>query len=238
MSEAITNGLPKEQIGFPQLTIRAATKVEELYRVIWTIYKLPFYHEHQHKVVLPNNPFINNFLNLPQFYQYAENIIAAQYGKGVDYQHGVRKLEEARPKIEQAFPIFKQFNKAWDFHLLPHYKILLTKYGSGGSYLTNTRLILVRLSNELIGNTDVAEIPIHEMTHIGVEKFVQQYSLNQDEKEGLVDGICLTAFKDLLPGYKTNPKFADKVMLSYVTPQALENIPAMLGRFVAGHHAP
>ncbi len=68
------------------------------------------------------------------------------------------------------------------------FSIKISAYGPMGSYDTNNNIITI---NKYIDRDPIGTIK-HEMVHIMVEHFVQEYSLSHTEKERLVNNLQKT----------------------------------------------
>jgi hypothetical protein len=81
------------------------------------------------------------------------------------------------------------------FNLKDQYTIVLTKYGSGGSYNSQTGEVIVNIKDrekDLIMGTI-----LHEIVHIGIEHLIESYHITHWRKERLVDLIMEKCFPDL-----------------------------------------
>jgi hypothetical protein len=139
---------------------------------------------------------------------------------GDKYKRYLKVLETNRPIIEdQVFPRFQKMQQQWGF-VIPSkgYDAVLTLYGTEGSYNSNTnpgKVIVppfkerppwvgfqLRGYSDKFSMTQLLTNTVHEMLHIGVqEPVIDQFGLNQAEKELVIDWMCQNEFGDLLPDY-------------------------------------
>lgn len=114
------------------------------------------------------------------------------------YNSGLERIQASIPTIQEAVEILGQFQEAWGFKLEDSYRIVLSRYGTGGSYNGEAKEIIMRTTKEgLFVKGNPAAIPILEITHLCVEHLVQRYHLSFAEKERLVKGIDSTLFPEI-----------------------------------------
>ena len=97
------------------------------------------------------------------------------------------------------------------------YKLILTKYGMGGSYSLPNQIILNINSKSKINTI------LHEITHLTIEAYIQKYKIQQNQKERIVD-LILTSKQISLNNYKMQKrgkeykKLTDKLFKEYFKP--------------------
>jgi len=97
------------------------------------------------------------------------------------YQQAATRLTNDINSVQRDF--FSTLQTMLQKELPEVIEIQLTKYGVGGSYsLPNTVILNINMKSSI--NT-----VLHEMTHLIVEPYIQEYKLEQNEKERLVDLI-------------------------------------------------
>lgn len=214
-----------DQKKLPKLIIRKPTIQEDKTIVNDLINELPFIHKQGYKIYLSED--VKN-----KYPQFSENIISTK-DISFSYKQALQELESVRNKIEQVFPIFITLHEAWDFHLPHHYELLVTKYGIG-QYFPETAKILITVSQVFKDTIEKIRTPIHEMVHIGIEQFVEEFHLSQTEKEGTVDVICKAAFSEILD--YTPESVSDQTIMNYLNSKnILANLPKLLKDYKTEH---
>lgn len=82
--------------------------------------------------------------------------------------------------------------------------IQLTCYGMGGSYHLPNKIILLAIKFNLIATT------VHELIHLTIEGWIQEYKIGQPQKERIVDLFMSKYFGDTFPD-RVIPKFSQQV---------------------------
>lgn len=143
-------------------------------------------------------------------------------------------LESYRPIFNKVISRFIEMNKEWNFKIFPKYKVLLTRYGSGGSYYPDEgKLLTITNINGSLKESCPGEALVHEITHIGIEKnIVKKFKLTELEKERLVDLICKLKFSDILSKYCLQ-EMGEKRIDPYITLKSLKQLPKVIEKYVA-----
>lgn len=81
------------------------------------------------------------------------------------------------------------------FNLQNKYNIVLTKYGTGGSYNLGTDEVIVNIKTK--GRKKVMGTIVHEIVHIGIDRFIKSHNVKHWRKERLVDLITGKYFPEL-----------------------------------------
>ncbi len=127
-----------------------------------------------------------------------EDIVREEYSYDF-YLKGRERLQGAVPVVQNAVSLLAQFQKPWGFQAEKSYEVLLTRYGTGGSYNTEGKNY-IRMRTTADGSfvrENPAATPIHEITHLCVQHLVQKYGLTFAEKEDLVKSIDEILFPDI-----------------------------------------
>lgn len=144
-------------------------------------------------VVLPKGLDISHKTNLNE----TDRLTREEYDPTF-YAAGCDKVQAAIPTIQKALEALSQFQDAWVFKLEKNYSIVLTRYGTGGSYDIKTREIKMRTTKSgEFARPNPAATPIHEITHLCVEHLVEKHGLSFSEKERLVKGIDSALFPEI-----------------------------------------
>ncbi len=209
----------------------------EAYATLWNVLtKMPFYKQHGYKVALPEDEEILDLANNPTKLEtinreelgkrYVENIYRPS-----DFDVSLSAVKAEINKVEKAAEIFEKLQEYWNFKILPEYLVLLTLYGPGGNYNAETGTILVRTSAEGTFSFPILQNIIHEMTHIGIEdNLVKKFQLSHQEKEALVDRMCLINFGDLFSPNANNTK--NNPFTSTLTSETMKNLPGVIEDYV------
>ena len=197
-------------------SIHINTLEEEFYRILETIRDIPFFLENYGEIIgrLPKDENGNE----PKFIEKLKDLIL---NKKVDpnkmnftefesdmqnyYYHDV--LNSLKNNIEMNLKkyqdivdvdkIFKTLNQNWGFKIFDNYKVILTYYGSGGSYHYKTGEIIIRHKREV--KKPYFYTIFHEAIHIGIEEnIIRKYNLSQQQKESVVDAMCSKYLPDYI----------------------------------------
>jgi len=157
---------------------------EEKERILWTIQKSQWYEENGYHIAMPGNLEMSEALKLNN--DELRELIEREY-KPEDYQQIQEKISaEWRDKL----PVFKVGLSKMGIVLDPEYKIILSKYGTGGSYNSHSRPKSVNInfmSRKIARRDDVTEILCHEIVHLCTQDWVEKYKVPHWSKEHLID---------------------------------------------------
>ncbi len=177
----------------PEIAVEAASVEYEVARVQHYISVFDSVSKHTQSIVFPKGLDIQNYSDLNQ----AEEATREEYDPNY-YLEALDKVKSSLPTIQAALEVLRQFQESWGFELDSSYRIVLTRYGTGGSYHLDTGEIVMRTTREGdFARPNPAATPIHELTHMCVEHLVKQYALSFSEKEDLVNGIGKTLFPEI-----------------------------------------
>ena len=149
--------------------------------------------------------------------KYADDFISTIY-PNCNYKQISDKLLEFVPIIEKSFPKFNKLNKNWGFKLFDEYNVAIDYHGAGGRYNSNTGLISLGAwgGDKLPTQKSIGTI-IHEMAHLGIEdNIIKKYNLPQEEKERIVDNLCIYAMDGIIDAKRMKDKNAQ--------PTAFQNV--------------
>lgn len=182
---------------------------------IWrTINDITFFEKQGYTVNLPQAELIDSFIVKSKNgtfgnddFQLIYELLESKVYNESSYKLALEKIYDKRQLIhEMIYQLASDKNDwAWDFKMFKQYHVVLTLYGSGGSYDPNTGSITLFTTEK--GDFKNYEHPentiIHEIVHIGIEKsIVEKHNLSHVEKEGLVDQFVYVMFEESLPNYK------------------------------------
>lgn len=225
------------EIPTPELIIRPQTPDEEMDYLWFVLQSVPFYREHKYTFEIPNHAEFKRLAQIsPNFdgvdKDATKKLFVEELYDLKFYKPGLTALKAERARIEKAFPGMSEFNEKWGFKLFPQYRIVLTRYGSGGSYNPRTGVITIMTKEDGTFKKPAAENSIQEMVHIGIESgIVKKYGLVHQEKERLVDLVTLRKFGHLLSNYQLQTR-GDERIDPYITDEALNNLPIAVENYV------
>lgn len=173
---------------FPDLQIKYSLE-DERKRVEETISKISWYlkHGYEKSIYLPGITLIesNMLLDKNKILHHMEN----EYKEKI-YHETVAMILRDWKKIRDKWA--RKPSSLKSLKLLPAYTVLLTRYGTGGSYII-PNIIILNIRNK--DCRKFAATIFHEIIHLAIEPFIQKHPITHWEKERLVDII----FKKLLP---------------------------------------
>jgi len=222
-----------------KLEIRPQTVEEEFDYLWWILKEMSFFRKNNYTVELPSHPiFLKLAQKSPKFGKINKAGLFDLFKKEIYdpsfFKKGIATLESYRPIFNKAISRFIEMNQKWGFKIFSKYSVLLTRYGPGGNYYPDEGKILTitNIDGDL-KESCLGEALIHEIIHIGIEEnIINSFSLNNWEKERLVDLICKLKFKDILSGYRLQ-KMGEKKIDSYITLESIENLPKVIKKYVA-----
>lgn len=117
-----------------------------------------------------------------------------------DYVECAAEMQKKWTEISRGFD---EMRKNSSMHLKNGYEIVLTKYGSGGSYNANKDLVIARIDVKRGGGP--IGVVVHEIIHMTIQYLIDQHHIRHWQKERLVDLLTERYFSDLNRG-KQNTK--------------------------------
>jgi len=158
----------------------------EVNRVKSTVKKLSWYKERGYlNIALPKNISEQSSL---------EDIFKATSSEYLETEY-----EKFSQRIKERWFEFinriKMLHEIPSFHLRDKYNIVLTKYGTGGSYYPQTDKVIVNIKTK--GQEEVMGTIIHEIVHIGIDHLIESHNVKHWYKERLVDLIMQRYFSEL-----------------------------------------
>jgi hypothetical protein len=180
----------------------------EVDRVINTLKRLPWYKEQEYSESFAKLPKgVTGDLDLKDI----ETIINVEFD--------CQKYEEYKNYIESEWGnLSSQLMKLKEisaFNLNNHYTLILTRYGSGGSYDSKQGLVIsnidFRSKDEIMGTI------IHEIIHIGIQHLIDRYNVRHWYKERLVDLLVDRFFPGLknMQNIKDDTKTVDEAFANH-----------------------
>ena len=156
----------------------------EVRRVMETISNLEWFKKNNYKVLLPSNLNINETTS--------DSLI-----KIVESKFDVKYFQEAEAAIRKSWEgnnvFIKKINKRMTgSFLLEKVNVILTRYGTQGSYVIPDSLI-INISN--IPPEFLIKTVIHESLHLMIESLIKKNSVDHWVKEHIVDSIMNLEYK-------------------------------------------
>ena len=173
------------------------------------LYRLEYYQK-------LNNPIINEMIenrNMEKsaFYSKYRKLFADKLYEKELYADRISQVKEAVLKLQPCYEKFEDLKKSWGFELLPEYHVDINLYGVGGSYYRDDK----GCGHVVIGfgrrySLDwLARTIGHEMIHLGIEDLIinpkhrKEALIKQEEKERIVDNLCIYVMDGVLPLERT-----------------------------------
>lgn len=159
-------------------------KEQESNRIRNTLKKLPWYKEQGYSnIVVPDK------LSEQSTQEEIDKVLSDEYSEEA-YENTTKMIHEQWPELAEKLTELKNIPS---FELKDTYKVILTKYGSGGSYNYKTGDVILNL-----GVKGRISTIAHEIVHIGIEHLIQKNNIEHWRKERLVDLIM----EKMFPGLK------------------------------------
>lgn len=158
----------------------------EISRLTYTLEKIDWYKEqgyYPQNVRLPLG--VDEKSNLDEAVKALQN----EY-EDSDYNNASKSIETEL----KVFP-FKNLESLRSFETKDKCTILLTKYGTGGSYDYKNAEIIINIA--LRSKEQIISTVVHEFVHIGIQKYIDDYKIGHWQKERLVDLIVEKSFPGL-----------------------------------------
>ncbi|MFH1473094.1 MAG: hypothetical protein ABIF06_01625 [bacterium] len=150
----------------------------EIDRVTNTLKKLPWYRERGYSESFARLP-----LNITEgsTLEDIRSVVTSEFS-GQRYKEYKDHVEVEWKKISSEIMKLKEIS---NFNLNNQYSLLLTKYGSGGSYDSRQGLIVSNI--EFRSKDEIMGTIIHELVHIGIQHLIDKNNVKHWYKERLVD---------------------------------------------------
>jgi len=161
----------------------------ELSRVKETIKRLPWYREHNYS---------ETFAKLPLDITEAstEEEMVAAVSKEYDRQFFKKIAEDIQDKWGTVASGFEELRKMHGIELRDSYAVVLTKYGSGGSYDLSTGTLIINIGSPKKRERIIGVI-VHEIVHLTIQNLIDKYEVPHWSKEKLVDMLLERHFPAL-----------------------------------------
>lgn len=215
--------------------VRGNSPEEEYEYLKRIISNMPFYLEHGYTVGLPDLDELKSEQVIKDEKRMYPIFLEKEYNKSY-FAEGVKKIKEKLSVIENCLPKLAEPSKRWGFKLFDKYLVLLTKYGPGGSYDSQTgKITMLTRKDGTFKQEDPEQTVIHEIIHMGIEEcVVGVFKLSHSEKERLVDLLVKKTFGDVFPNYKLQSMGETKID-PYITDESINNLPPDIKKYVSSY---
>ncbi len=220
-------------------TVQPQSASQEFERLWEHLLEMQFLKDNGYKPVWPDSPrfapVIEAAPDLEQFDKTElQNFIESSIYDVDFFTPGITAIETARPIIEQGLIKLSNLADPWDYKLFDTYHILLTSYGTNGSYDTDSGQIVIRVDKEGMGSTFHGHdaVVLHEIIHLGIESsIVLKYQLSHWEKEHTVDLITKFLLGDIVAKYYMQPQ-GDNRLDEFVKKESLDTLPQHIEDYI------
>ena len=191
-----------------RMLIRPQTATEAFSYLERTLAQMDFFRANGYEVALPDHPrFRPTTRSEPKTQVDGVEEMREVFSREVydprSFDAALEVLRGSRDLLRQAVVRLERLAALDGFIALPRYEVVLTLYGTGGSYDPDSKeIVLLTTEDGAFKGGGGPYTLVHEMVHLAVEEgAVQRFGLRHWEKERLVDLLCRDHFGDLLPGY-------------------------------------
>ncbi|EDP71010.1 hypothetical protein FBALC1_00962 [Flavobacteriales bacterium ALC-1] len=204
----------KSQTSITRIEIVQPTLEHEATSIWRTINDIKFLESQGYKIHLPKDTLIDSLIIKSKngdfgndHYSSIYELLETKIFNRKDYNEAILKVNQQTTLINQLITEIdtSKNNWDWDFNMFNKYQVLLTLYGTGGSYdpEIGTIILLTDTEGKFKMYKNPANTIIHEITHMGMEySLVKKFNLSHSLKERLVDTFVYLKFKDDLPQYR------------------------------------
>jgi hypothetical protein len=155
------------------------SREKELSRVLETIKRLPWYREHGYSETFAKLPLGVN-----------DSSPADEVSTAISNEYDPKLFTDTENSILNIWATvsnnFDELRKLSDIKLSNTYNVILTKYGSGGSYDTATGTIIINIGSAK-RRERIHSVIVHEIVHMTIQHLIDKYSVSHWRKERLVD---------------------------------------------------
>ncbi len=231
-----------EPLFVSQFTPKIPTVEQEFERVWYVMTARDFFEKYGYKVVIPEHSYFSELWSRPlnevaEQKSTAERIFSHEIYDPMFYAPAVSMVEQCNEALAHSGPVLAEMHRLWGFRLFPIYTVLLTRYGTNGSYFSDTGTIQIRYNADgQMGRIDPVSTLMHEVVHCGIEdEVVLKYQLSHSEKERLVDLLMQLCLQPFLPTPYTLQPLGDAAIDAWITAGTINDLPKAIAGFVAEH---
>ncbi|MEK6153212.1 hypothetical protein WIW50_08130 [Flavobacteriaceae bacterium 3-367] len=231
--------------GQDRIHIVVPTAMEETDQVWGAISDITFFEQQGYTLNLPKGRLIDTLITksksgdlTPADYTALKKFMAQQVYRQANYENGVRQIEAQKELLHGMLGQLEAKRLPWGFKEFPVYKVLLSLYGSGGSYNPDTGAIVVLTTVEggFKQYRNPANTLIHEIVHIGLEyPIMEKYQVPHGLKERIVDRFVYLIFGEHLPEYKVQDMGDPRIDAHLRSIQDLDRLGEIVAQFLREH---
>lgn len=210
---------------------------------IWNQLKnIHFYYDNGYNPSFPNDGMINSLIDKSYNgklsdtdYDYLLAAFGSRIYKEEDYSNGYKIVHDRIGFGNSVIPVFEHLKSKWGFFIPNQYTIMLTLYGTGGSYDPKKGMIFLKTTREghFARSSNPLNTVIHEAVHIGIENIIaKRFDLSQWTKERIVDQLMVHYFLDLCPDYEMQPNRETAIDRIFNDPNVWDNLPRAIEQYL------
>lgn len=226
----------------PSLIIHTPTQAEEFKRIWDVLTEMDFFREHGYKIILPEHAFYKELaIRAPKITKAdktkAKKIFITDIYDKEFYQPAHVQIKDCQDVLTRSFATLAEMRAQWGFKIFTKYKVLLTRYGTNGSYFEDTGTIQIRYNdNGKIGRLGPSQTIMHEIVHCGIEEcIIRKFKLTHPEKERLVDWIVKLKLEEFLFGPYSFQDLGDERISKYMSPASIAKLPETIRDYVTSN---
>ena len=189
--------------------------IEQEATSVWrTIKDISFFEKMGYQVNLPPSELIDSLIKKSKTgafgsddYSSIYSLLETRIYNSKDYSAALTKVQEQVQLLNSLILQLDTLRKSWDwdFKMFDNYSVVITLYGSGGSYddATGTVTLFASTDGGFKMYKNPANTIIHEIVHMGIEEsIITHYNVPHVLKERIVDKIVFLLFSEFLPEYQ------------------------------------
>lgn len=171
----------------PKLSV-VFSEERECNRVTSTLEKLPWLREHGYG---ESNMRVPNGITEQSNAKEICDAVSAEFSEEL-YKDFAHYIEKRWLETSISLGILKEIPA---FQLRDSYTVILTCYGTGGSYNSQNGVIVINIKTRT--KEKIMGTIVHEIIHIGIQHLVDKYKVKHWQKERLVDLIGAKYFSEM-----------------------------------------
>jgi hypothetical protein len=161
---------------------------DELNRIKYTLEKLAWFEQQGYILTFPKNFDKNK--------TYSEEELSSVVEKDFENEKYVTRAHEILSEFEKLSSSFFDKATAFGLRLQPEYNLALTRYGVGGSYGLPNNMQVNFEYPQYSKLENIMHTVFHEIIHLSIEEWIQEYHIEHWTKERLVDLTYNKLFSD------------------------------------------
>ena len=234
----------KSQTRISRIEVVQPTVEQEATSIWRTINDIAFFEQQGYNISLPKDSLIDSLIIKSKSGAFGSDDFSAIYTLVENKVFDKKDYEQATQKVEKQIKLINDFlseidtkKSQWDwvFKTFDKYKVVLTLYGTGGSYDPDKGVITLLTNKEgrFVKYRNPAYTIIHEITHMGMEfSIVRKFDITHGLKERIVDTFVYLMFRKELPAYKIQ-NMGDKNIDRYLNNEKdVESLNSIISEFV------